>query len=104
MNADGSGLRRLTRGPAYHGWPVWSPDGRKIAFQRQDGQQAGVYVINVDGSGERNLTGDDWSLSPTWSPDGRKIAFQSVRDGSGPGIYVMNVDGSGQRRLDAQLG
>jgi Tol biopolymer transport system component len=99
MNADGSRLRRLTRGPAYHGWPVWSPDGRKIAFQTQDGRGSGVYVIDVDGSGEQNLTGDGSSSSPTWSPDGRKIAFSSARDGSGPGIYVMNADGSDQRRL-----
>ena len=32
MNADGSGQRNLTRNPACDGGPVWSPDGRKIAF------------------------------------------------------------------------
>ncbi len=105
MNADGSGLRRLTRGPAWDGGPAWSPDGRKIAFTRTippgEGSgpwQSDVYVINVDGSGERNLTGDGVSSGPVWSPDGQKIAFTSWRDGK-PGIYVMNADGSGRRRL-----
>jgi Tol biopolymer transport system component len=105
MNADGSGLRRLTRGAAWDGGPAWSPDGRKIAFTRTipPGEVSGpwqsdVYVINVDGSGERNLTGDAVSWGPVWSPDGQKIAYTSLRDGK-PGIYVMNADGSGQQRL-----
>jgi Tol biopolymer transport system component len=100
-NADGSGLRRLTRDPASQGGPVWSPDGRKIAFTRSHAPTEGrgpwesdVYVINVDGTGERNLTGDGMSGGPTWSPDGRRIAFMS----SG-GIDVMSADGTGRQRL-----
>jgi Tol biopolymer transport system component len=106
-NADGSGLRRLTRGPGVDCAPVWSPDGQKIAFQRLlvrgEGEKIvgfdfDVYVINADGSGEQNLTGDALSERPIWSPDGRKIAFGSGPDGNG-GIYVMNADGSERRML-----
>ena len=114
MNADGSGLRRLTHDPASDVAPVWSPDGRKIAFTRSHAPTEGrgpgefdVYVINVDGSGERNLTGDAMSGGPVWSPDGRRIAFTSGRDASGlwgSSIYVMNADGSGQRRLTRHAG
>ena len=114
MNADGSGHRRLTRDPAWDGFPTWSPDGRKIAFTRTSppGEGSGrpqsdVYVINVDGSGERNLTDDAVSAGPVWSPDGHKIAFTSWRAVSGlwgGSIYVMNADGSGQRRLMRHAG
>jgi Tol biopolymer transport system component len=114
MSADGSGLRRLTRDPASDGWPVWSPDGRKIAFTRSHAPAEGrgpwesdVYVINVDGSGERNLTDDAVSSGPVWSPDGQRIAFTSWRDASGlwgGSIYVMDADGSGQRRLTRDAG
>ena len=79
--------------------PVWSPDGRKIAFVRLS-KRLGVYVVNADGSGMRNLTpkpvGTD--ASPAWSPDGRKIAFVSLRDDNSE-VYVMNANGSGQRSL-----
>jgi Tol biopolymer transport system component len=59
MNADGSAQRRLTRNPASDGPPVWSPDGRKIAFVRvTDDLTFGseIYVMNADGSGQRRLT------------------------------------------------
>ena len=63
LNSDGSGLRNLTSklsasrgfGAGLASDPVWSPDGRKIAFVRVS-KRLGVYVVNADGSGVRNLT------------------------------------------------
>ena len=52
VNADGSGLRRLTRGAANVRWFAWSPDGRTVAFLRN----REVYMVNADGTGERRLT------------------------------------------------
>jgi Tol biopolymer transport system component len=104
VNADGSGLRRLTRNPASDGGPMWSPDGRKILFQRFRGGNSDIYVMNADGGGQRNLTPEvrpariARDSSPTWSPDGRRIAFVSERDNTRE-IYVMNADGSRKRNL-----
>ena len=56
MNADGSGLRRLTRNAAADGQAVWSPDGRKIAFVRFRHGDSEIHVMNADGSGQRKLT------------------------------------------------
>jgi TolB protein len=99
MNADGSGKRNLTHDALQNAEPVWSPDGRRIAFvSRRDGK-AEIYVMNADGSGKRNLTRNPAKdVRPSWSPDGRKIAFVSDRDGR-PEAHVMNADGSGQRNL-----
>ena len=55
MNADGSGRRRLTRSPQNDGDPVWSPDGRRLAFVRVRGGRSDIYVVNADGSGLRRL-------------------------------------------------
>jgi hypothetical protein len=51
VNADGSGLRNLTRGEH----PAWSPDGRRIAFLREGRLAGDLYVMNADGSGQRRL-------------------------------------------------
>jgi TolB protein len=53
VNADGSGLRRLTRHTEnVLRWFAWSPDGRTIAFLHN----REVYIVKADGSGERRLT------------------------------------------------
>jgi Tol biopolymer transport system component len=121
MNADGSGLRKLTDAldPSRDGNPILSPDWRKIAFWRNPcdavrGTCKGnstIYVMNADGSGKHRLArgGSVWKVNGqrqwgrdgdglAWSPDGRRIAFMSDRDGNFE-IYVVNADGSQERRL-----
>ena len=101
MNADGSGVVRLTDDDFGGEQPAWSPDGGRIAFQSDRDGDWDIYVMDADGSGVVRLTDSapwdrDWH--PAWSPDGGRIAFQSDRDGDWD-IYVMNADGSGVVRL-----
>jgi Tol biopolymer transport system component len=56
MDADGSHQHRLTRNQAGNGFPVWSPDGRHIAFQSSRDGKLDIYVMNADGSNQRRLT------------------------------------------------
>ena len=104
MNADGSQVVHLTRGPrCCDVQPAWSPDGRRIAFANDNG---GIYVIAATGGAPREITpgvgrGDS---SPTWSPDGRWLAF--TRTGSGgqlgsrvAALFVVRPDGSRLRRV-----
>jgi TolB protein len=73
MNRDGGGQRRLTRNTVRDHYPVWSPNGRRIAFE-SDWQ---VWVMNADGSGQRRLTRNGGrNFAPVWSPDGKRIAFE----------------------------
>jgi TolB protein len=101
VRADGSELIRLTElVPGGDGgldeWPDWSPDGRRIVFQRD----FEIYVMNAHGSVLRKLTGGH-SGQPSWSPDGTKVVFQREAPGKGLNeLHVMDADGSNVTLLD----
>lgn len=121
INADGSAAAPLTRfaSPNFLFYPVWSPDGKKLAFgsdQALDGSDApnvnfadNVWTINADGTGafpvsRLTTSGINFVLPMVWSPDGKRIAFTSQRavDGSdaanpsgGVNVWLLNADGSG---------
>jgi Tol biopolymer transport system component len=60
--------------------PVWSPDGRRIAFSAMKGGFTDLFVVDVKSGDLRQLTTDPYSdLQPTWSPDGSRIAFATDR-------------------------
>jgi TolB protein len=95
---DGA-AQRLTRNRTFDGFPAWSP-ARDVAFVRDVGGNADVFVMSADGAKVRRLTtapGRD--LYPAWSPDGRLIAFASNRDGAESELYVMRANGKQVRRL-----
>ncbi len=99
MNADGSGVTRLTHNPAYDGGPSWSPDGTRIAFDSERDGNYDIYVMKGDGTEVTRLTDDlEYDGDPSWSPDGTRIAFMSTRDGNAE-IYVMDADGSRETNL-----
>ncbi|MBT4501320.1 MAG: hypothetical protein HOC74_26550 [Gemmatimonadetes bacterium] len=52
MNRDGSDLRRLTDHPEWDGRPVWSPDGRQIAFLHDFDD---LYIMDADGSNKTHI-------------------------------------------------
>ena len=64
-----------------HGFdPAISPDGSTVTFVR-DGGEAGIYLINTDGSNERRIYSGNGNLaSPKWSPDGQWIVFSRNDD------------------------
>ncbi len=73
VNADGSGLRRLTDGMD----PVLSPDGTRVAFVRW-GAPHGVFVLDLRTGQEQRIVAVNQPRGPTWSADGRRLAFTHV--------------------------
>ncbi len=96
MSAGGSGVRRLTSGPANEAAPAWSFDGRWIAYSSSRSGKSDIWKMRADGSGKKRLTRTAALEDvPDWSPDGRKIVYA----GPQARIWVMNANGTGQRRL-----
>jgi Tol biopolymer transport system component len=56
INADGTGLKRLTNNRVWDQVPLWSPDGKLIAFLSVRNGDDEIYVMNADGSGQRNVS------------------------------------------------
>jgi len=81
--------------------PVWSPDGKFIAYVSFESKKPVVYVHNLDNGGRRAVANFDGSNSaPAWSPDGKQLAVALSKDG-GTKLFMVNADGSGLRRLSS---
>ena len=77
-DTDGANPRQFTFGDANDTSPIFSPDGKWIAFIRETGGEDQLYVIAVNGGGARKLTDVSTGVAdPLWSPDGKSIAFSS---------------------------
>ncbi|HEX7593962.1 MAG TPA: protein kinase, partial [Anaerolineae bacterium] len=75
------------------GNPQWSPRGDRIVYQI--GNPPSVFIVNVDGSGKKQLTfGKSNDGQPVWSSDGNFIFWRSDQDGKGWAILAMRPDGS----------
>jgi eukaryotic-like serine/threonine-protein kinase len=92
VKAESGELRQITheRDPGVAvGVPVWSPDGRAIAFVYSRGNTGftfGVWLVNPDGSNLRNVANP--GLGPAWSPDGKWL-YYSTRGGAAATDVVM---------------
>ena len=102
MDADGGNQQRLTENRNNDWDPVWSPDGKRIAFmadRKGDHIKFDIYVMDADGGNQQKLTNHRaWDSSPSWSPDSKRIAFTSEREGNYE-IYVMDADGGNLQNL-----
>jgi Tol biopolymer transport system component len=124
VDADGSGLRRLTGSKVgcqpelgtCDGQPAWSPDGEFIAFSRASGRivddmvpRWSIMIMRKDGTHVRRVTqltkpaqGED--SAPQWSPDGRYLVFErhNVRDAkpvAGVALWTIDLKKGTERRI-----
>jgi Tol biopolymer transport system component len=90
VRPDGSGLRRLTDDVYTDRIPVWSPDGKLLAFHSNRGGKVDIWTIHPDGSGLRQVTDTPHGsiTHAVWSPDGKRLAY-SLQNGT---PFVIETD------------
>jgi TolB protein len=111
VNADGTGIQRLTKWSLNASDPDWSPDGQRITFDSGDcfrrGSKSDIYVMNADGSDRERLTdhprrhkGDpvNGSNNPVWSPDGTTLMYTRFLPDNSV-IKSIRPDGSHNRKV-----
>jgi Tol biopolymer transport system component len=72
--------------------PAWSPAGRRLAYERSNGER-GIYVVRADGGGSRRVISGEAS-GPAWAPDGKRLAY--VVGGS---LWIARLSGGRALRL-----
>jgi TolB protein len=107
VNADGTGLKRLTDHPEIDVSPTWSPTGRELAFtsNRTGGPQ--IYTIDTEGLNLTRLSRvGSYNAEPAWSPsrDFSEIAYASRIEGAVFDIVVHDLLTHQVRQLTSQRG
>jgi len=97
---DGRDLSPLTNDPKVNNlFGCWSPDGRRVAFRSDRSGERHIYMMDVDGTNQVQLTVSGAPNSfPTWSPEGKRLAFNSQRTGKWQ-VYTSLIDGTDVRQV-----
>jgi eukaryotic-like serine/threonine-protein kinase len=97
---------RLTLDPGFSWFPVWSPDGKQVAYSANRGASWGIYSKDASGAGQEELLfgGSKAGLVPSsWSPDGRHLLYetgdnQAYGGAENQDIFLLPLTGSPQER------
>lgn len=123
INADGTGMRRVSSGKGRTTCGYFWDGDRKIVYSSSQAFEEGcpappdrsagyvwplnvldLYVANADGSNTKRLTTDaTYNAEATLSPDGTRFIFTSTRDGDLE-LYTMKTDGTDLRRITNRVG
>jgi Tol biopolymer transport system component len=91
---DAKEPRQITFDKETADFPMWSPDGKWLAFRLRRGSDTQIGFVSADGGEVTQLTsgpGENWL--PSWSPDSSKIAFAGLRDGIWNIYWVARTGG-----------
>ncbi len=99
---NGENVERLTHFPKAQikKGPVWSPNGKKIAFHADSNDGAQIFVMDANGKNLNQLTDlSGYNVEPHWSPDGNRIIFNSIPESGKVKMMMIDFDGSNVKQL-----
>lgn len=98
VDLDSGAVQALDSPASFTSYPIWSPDGSKIAYAGGDDYGSlRLIVADADGSGPRDVGATEiGGPGFAWSPDGSKIAYvgREAIDSPNNAIRIVNVDGT----------
>ena len=80
-------------------WPVWSTDGRSIAYSEAE---TGIRLMNADGSGEKqtlSVNTQQWQVPGSFSPDGKLLAYEELHRETAGDIWIVPLAPKGQPQV-----
>lgn len=90
-DADGHNPHTVVVSPEPLMSPVWSPDGKRLAYVSFENRRPAIYIQTLStGAREKVAQFPGINGAPAWSPDGSKLAMTLSKDGS-PDIYVLDL-------------
>lgn len=94
VDSSGGEARRITSGDAYNTNPIWSPDGKTIAYSGDAHGNFDIYAIPATGGVPRRLTTHSASETPqTFSPDGKYVLFSaSIQDPASSAMFPTSLE------------
>lgn len=101
-NPDGSALKALTTGSAYHAECAYSSDGKLIVYASNQDGSMNLYTMHSDGSNTRQITHNThcYNGGPFFSPDNSKIIYRVDRETPHYlQVHVIDVDGENDRQI-----
>lgn len=99
---DGSCLKKITSGPAYHAECSFSSDGEKIVYASNESGSMNLYVCDADGSNVYSLTRNEgcYNGGPFFPPNSEWVVFRSDREEKDLlQLFMIRSDGSEERQL-----
>ena len=112
VSARGGTAHQLTSNAAYDAYPVWSPDGQRIAFASAREGSLDVFVVGKEGGTPKRLTTDSGNETPLCFLDNDHVLFEATimptaksilfADRSFPQVYQVSTHG-GRARLFSAL-
>ena len=99
---DGTLLKALTRGSAYHAECAYSSDGEKIVYASNEDGAMNLYVMNSDGSSPMKITDNTFCYigGPFFCPSGKDIIYRKDPEKQHYlDIYLISADGTSEKRV-----
>ena len=94
MDSNGKNRVQLTRSGAKE--PIFSPDGKWIAFVSTRQKKYGIWIMSADCKIKRHLTTRITDQNPSWSPDGKKILYTTFSNGD---YAIWQIDKNGGNKI-----